>query len=138
MSGNNGHNLNGNGAKPGPKPKIGNEQRREVIAIVQAGGSLADAADIIGVGRETLNAALRQNAEFRKGVDRAQASGKLRLIRKVGNKKQPWQAAAWMLERKWGREYGKADTTTHDGTVKVIVEYAPTPVGRMTEHVNGN
>jgi hypothetical protein len=43
----------------------------------------------------------------------------LKKMRKAG----AWQAAAWMLERKWGSEYGSKNNTTHDGTVKVIVEY---------------
>jgi hypothetical protein len=139
MSGNNGHNINGNGhAKRGPKPKIGDKEKAEIIAIVKVGGSLNDAADIIGIARDTLNRALRDDPKLRKGVDRAAATGKLRLVRKVGANKQPWQAAAWMLERKWGREYGKADIVAHEGTVKVEVEYVAAPANRMTEHVNGN
>jgi hypothetical protein len=122
---NNGNGQNGNGHEPqkrGPKPKIGDKQRTEAIAIVKAGGSLNDAADIIGVARDTLNRHLRDNPKFRKGIDRAAASGKIRLVKKVG-KSRPWQAAAWMLERKWGDEFGKRVDVQHDGGLRVEVVY---------------
>lgn len=79
---------------------------QKVYAILAVGGSLDDAADYLEIARSTLNLRLEKNPQFRKGVDRATAKGKLRLIKKVG-KAQPWQAAAWMLERKWGKEFGK-------------------------------
>jgi hypothetical protein len=94
--------------KPGPKPKIGDRQAEQVYAILAVGGSLNDAADVLGIGRQTLNDRLAADPEFRKGVDRSVAEGKTRLIRKVGNA-TTWRAAAWMLERKWGREFGRRD-----------------------------
>jgi transposase len=107
----------GNG-QTGRPPKIGDTERREIIAVVATGGSLNDAADVVGIARDTLNRHLRENPAFRKGVDRAIAKGKIRLIKKVKNGK-PWQAAAWMLERKFGEEYGKRDKVDiqHAGTV---------------------
>ena len=97
--------------------KIGPAEQKRVYDIVAGGCSLNDAADIIGVARSTLNQHMADDATFRKGVDRAIARGKKRLIDKV-IKGRPWQAAAWMLERKWGDEFGKKDTIKHEGEVK--------------------
>lgn len=146
MSDTNGHSRGGRPAK------IHDKQRGEVIAIVAAGGSLNDAADVIGVARDTLQLALRNDSGFRTGVDRASAKGKLRLINKVG-KSRPWQAAAWMLERKWGAEFGrkvdvehagKVDVTLHPAMEKVLgdpqaLAAARTLASRMgQEQANGN
>lgn len=92
--------------KPGPKNKIGDAERQRVLDIVGLGASLRDAADIIGVGYRTLFRERKRNPQFGKGVVAAVKEGKLKLIQKVSNA-DAWQAAAWMLERKWGAEYGK-------------------------------
>lgn len=136
----NGHaHSNGKGAKRGPKPKIGEKERIEAIAIISAGGSLNDAADVIGIARDTINVALREDPKFRRGIDRAAAKGKLRLIKKVGIAK-PWQAAAWMLERKFGAEFGKKVDVSHEGGMKVEVIYRPPASangnGRIAEHAH--
>jgi len=39
------------------------------------------------------------------------------LIKKVG-KAKPWQAAAWMLERKFGAEFGRRDKHEIRGELK--------------------
>lgn len=95
--------------KPGPKPKVGEPERQQVIAIIKAGGSLSDAADIIGVTRKTVQNAMRADPKFYAGVKKAKKSGKMRLVKKVSSAKA-WQAAAWMLERKYGREFGRKET----------------------------
>lgn len=110
--------------KPGPKPKIGPEEEKQIHAVLAMGGSLNDAADYLGIARSTLNDRMASDEEFRKGVDRSTAQGKIRLIQKVG-KADAWQAAAWMLERKWGTEFGrKVDVTSGGDAIKILVEYA--------------
>ncbi len=100
--------------KPGPKPKITDDDRKTVLATVGVGGSLQDAADLIGVDYKTLYRLRQADPEFANGVKQAVKAGKLKLIKKVG-KASSWQAAAWMLERKWGREYGRKDRHEHTG-----------------------
>lgn len=102
-------------AKPGPKLKIDADAERRIVAIVSAGGSLNDAADCIGVDRKTVSNRMRGDAEFSHRVKKAVAEGKIRLLEKIG-KSREWKAAAWMLERKWGAEFGKK--VEHRGKVR--------------------
>jgi hypothetical protein len=109
-------------AKPGPKPKIGESEKKQILAVVRIGGSLSDAAGAIGVCLRSVQNAMKNDARFCTGVKRARKMGKIRLIRKVG-KATAWQAAAWMLERKYGREYGRKETVERTGQPdKQIVE----------------
>jgi len=52
------------------------------------------------------------------GVNKAIKDGKLRCIKKIGKASQ-WQAAAWMLERKWGKEFRRKDHQQVNASVKV-------------------
>lgn len=103
--------------RPGPKLKIGPEEEKQILKLLEAGCSLKDAADVLEIGRNTLSVYKRECIEFGKGVDGAIAKGKARLIAKVG-KAKPWQAAAWMLERKWGNEFGRKDLVRQEHTGK--------------------
>lgn len=110
--------------KPGPKPKMDDDKRAKVLGIIESGGSLKDAADIIEVNYHTIRNERRRNLRFSKGLLRALKTGKMRLINKVG-KAKAWQAAAWMLERKYGAEYGKrdkVDVTSNGKTLTHLVD----------------
>lgn len=117
------HNGSPNGrSKPGPKPKIDDAAIQQVYAILAVSGSLNDAADYLSIDRMTINRKLTADPRFAKGVDRAIAKGKLRLMNKIG-KAEPWQAAAWMLERKWGAEFGRKEAVTINGNVQHTHEH---------------
>lgn len=88
--------------------KIGVSERKQILAIVKVGGSIADAAGVLGVTPKTVRNEMRRDPAFYLGVNKARKSGKMRLIKKVGTAK-PWQAAAWMLERQYGSEYGRRE-----------------------------
>lgn len=94
--------------KPGPKPKMGDAQRREVLETLSDGGSLRDAADLIGVNYSTVFRERKNNHEFAKGVRQAAKQGKMKHLRKIADA-DSWQASAWFLERKYGKEYGRKD-----------------------------
>ena len=94
--------------KPGPKPKIGDKERDDVFACLSVGGSLADAAGYIGVNASTLRRAKAADPEFARGVRQAVLKGKIHHLNKIGKAKQ-WQASAWMLERRWGKQFGRKD-----------------------------
>lgn len=106
-------------AKPGPKPKITDEVKREIYAIVSVGASLKDAADYLGVSQECIYKIKQKDPEFYRGVKKAAKSGKIKLIKKVGSAKA-WQSAAWMLERRWGKQFGRKDhvSQTVNGELK--------------------
>lgn len=107
-------------ATAGRKRKVGPGEKLQIVAIVKSGGSLADAAGIIECTAQTVRNAMKADPDFLRGVRKAQKTGKMRLIRRVG-KAKAWQAAAWMLERKYGAEYGRKDS--HQTTVRKVVKH---------------
>lgn len=100
--------------KPGPKFKITVEDRNKILGAVGVGGSLNDAAKKIGVNISTLRRLRIADPEFAKAIETEEATGKLILIERVTGS-SAWQAAAWMLERKYGREYGRRERLEHSG-----------------------
>lgn len=101
----------------GRKRLVTPEVMDKIYAILTVGASLKDAAEFLEIGATTIRKAKRDNPEFGRGVRKAIKNGKIRLIQKVGNAAN-WQAAAWMLERKWGKEYGRKDKIEHGGKIK--------------------
>ncbi len=94
--------------KPGPKPKIDADAKRQIYAILSVGASLRDAAGYLGVDWKTIINAKKADPEFCTGCMKAANQGKIKMLKKIGKARQ-WQAAAWMLERKWGKEFGRKD-----------------------------
>jgi hypothetical protein len=125
--------------KGGPPQKIGPKEKTEVIAILRAGGSMRDAADIIGVDYATLYRMRQNDIEFANGVRKAVKEGKLRQIKKVRGAKD-WRAAAWYLERRWGSEYGRhdhVDVTSKGEPVFTLAIGRPTG-DQQTARINGD
>lgn len=122
-------------AKRGPKPKIDATVERRILDIVLAGASLQDAAHIVGVSPRTLRMYKSNNPKFCRGVLKAQKDGKLKLIKKIG-KAKAWQAAAWMLERKYGEEFGRRESIKQEITGKnggVIQQYTTIDFGAFSD-----
>lgn len=97
----------GNRGKGRPRI-ITNINEKEILAILETGGSRNMAADYVGIGRTTLHDHIDRDEAFSEQVKRAEASGQLKHLKKVGGADQ-WQASAWMLERKWPDEFGRKD-----------------------------
>lgn len=87
---------------------ITDANEKEILAILSIGGSRNTAADYVGIGRTTLHDHIDRGGSFSEQVKRAEASGQLKHLKKVGGADQ-WQASAWMLERKWPDEFGRKD-----------------------------
>lgn len=94
--------------KPGPKPKIDAKTEAEIIACLTVGASLRDAAAYVAVDYMTLYRKRQNDPRFANRLIQAVAKGKLHHIRKIGKASQ-WQASAFMLERKWWKEFGRKD-----------------------------
>jgi hypothetical protein len=111
----------GGQSRPGPKLKIGARGQERILGVLEGGGSLRDAADALGICRRTLFNARKNDPEFCRRVLRAAAAGKIRLLRRISSATD-WRAAAWLLERKYGREYGRRE----------LLEYK-LPAGKLPE-----
>ena len=117
----------------GRKPKIGDVERQQVLGVLSVGGSLSDAAAVINVDVSTLRRLKSKDAEFARGVRKAVRAGKVRLLQKIG-KATHWQAAKWMLERRWGKNAGKRSASRDEAApagrgaeVEFTLEIGPSP-----------
>lgn len=104
----------GRGRPKGYFIKITPEKEREILAILAIGGSRNDAAEYVGVSRSTLHETIDRNEDFAERVKKAEADGKIKHLKKVGDA-NAWQASAWFLERKYPKEYGLKQTLEHSG-----------------------
>lgn len=114
--------------------------QKQILAVLAAGCSRNDAADVTGVGRSTLSAQIAKNEAFSEQVKKAEASGKLRHIRKI-NKSKAWQSSAWFLERKYPEEYGRRVplpvVAEDNGPRRFVFEVTSAPEHREPEEADG-
>lgn len=56
--------------------------------------------------------------DFLEAVEKAQAEASVELLGEIANhaRNGTWQAAAWILERKFPRQWGRFDRTEHTGS----------------------
>lgn len=85
--------------------KLTEEAIQEVLLIIRDGGSRGDAADAVGVSRTLIGKLADNNEAFAAALTQAEALGKLELIKRVRYGDSNWQSAAWMLERKYRKEF---------------------------------
>ena len=87
------------------KPELINE----LIKYIEAGNYQKTACEAVGISEETLNQ-WKKKPEFSELIKKAEAKAIIRnlTIIQLAAKKN-WQAAAWFLERKDYKEWGKKD-----------------------------
>ena len=84
-----------------------------IIAALRIGVTLGVSARAAGVSRATVYKHRKENKSFRTRVDRAVSEGEKELVNKITGNDQ-WQSAAWLLERRFGKRWGKKlDVTTN-------------------------
>lgn len=95
-------------------PKLHNELvERRIVEAVRAGATRAAAAEAARVGRTTLFRWLKDGAaghepyaSFLTKVREAEGALESELVGIIkGHSADSWQAAAWLLERKWGKRW---------------------------------
>ncbi|KPK43084.1 MAG: hypothetical protein AMJ65_06830 [Phycisphaerae bacterium SG8_4] len=109
-----------------PNTKACEDRFRRVEEALSNGYSLAIAAMSAGIDRDTLRQWLKwgaegktpEFAEFLHRCEHARARFEMTrvdIIRKAGEAKDGWTAAAWWLERMIPEVYGKRTVTRHEG-----------------------
>lgn len=96
------------GRRPGRPTKLGPVERKQVLAVLQVGGSRRDAARVLKVWPTTLQRAMKRDRTFRRQVLRAETLGKLHHLRKLFDH-NAWGAHAFFLERRYPEEFARKD-----------------------------
>ena len=78
----------------------------KVFACVSVGASLKDAADYVAIPISDILARRRTDAQFASGLRQATRQGKVHHLNKI-SKSPSWQASAWVLERRWRKQFGR-------------------------------
>jgi hypothetical protein len=104
-------------SRPGGRPtKLTPELQESLCKVIQSGCHIETAAVFVGLHRATLHRWLRLGArarsgryrDFRAAIQKAMAHAEVRdllLIQKAGE--FHWQAAAWRLERRYPKRWGR-------------------------------
>jgi predicted DNA-binding protein (UPF0251 family) len=84
--------------------------------IISEGHTHKTAYSAMAVSRDTFYRRLARDVNFRDKVARAETEAKKSLVSTVKrHSKDDWRAAAWILERTYRDEYGKAWADEHPG-----------------------
>jgi len=75
-----------------------------VYGCVSVGTSLKDAAECAGVPVSVIRARRQSDPMFERGLRQAIHKGKVHHLTKI-TKSAAWQASAWVLERRWRRQF---------------------------------
>ena len=113
----------------GRPTKLTPEVQEAIVTAVLAGSYLETAAAAAGINRDTLYHWLRTGARSNGGIQRAfsdavkkaLAESEIRLgafVRRAAPVE--WQAAAWMLERKFPDRYGRREKITIEMKVREV------------------
>jgi transposase len=100
------------------------KQRQRLIELLEAGLPVTMATAASGIGRTSFYKWMA-DPKFAEQVEAAQARAVAPLLDRIRTAADngQWQAAAWILERRWPGEFGRRDRlqTENTGPLEVIV-----------------
>ena len=84
-------------------------RRGRLLAALEAGATLRMAAAAAGVSEDTLSRWRKTRPDLQAEINQAEAQGAVKALEQIRAAAQggAWQAAAWMLERRYPNEYGR-------------------------------
>ena len=120
------------GRKGGSRRKINAEITAKLVEAIKSGSTNRLACQYAGIGQTTFYETLQIDAEFAKAIKGAEASGAMKFLSRITDASElQWQAAAWMLERRFPEEYGKR-VVEHSGqgggAIQIKVTYDDSPL----------
>jgi transposase len=90
--------------------KLDDLMAQRVVDAVKRGLPRRETALMCGIGESTLYDWMRDNPELASRIKRAETEGELELIETIKSaSERQWQAAAWLLERRYPERYGRRD-----------------------------
>lgn len=92
-----------------PAIKLDEGRRKRLLAALEAGATLRMAAAAAGVSEDTLARWRKADADLQADIETAEARGAVRALEVIqaAAAAGTWQAAAWMLERRYPADYGR-------------------------------
>jgi len=95
--------------KRGRKSLLTPTLHKKLCELLAAGNTIKTCCDAVGISERVYFDWCEQKVHFSQAVNRARARGKEKLVRLITDAAQSdWRAAAFLLERGWPNEYGKA------------------------------
>jgi hypothetical protein len=115
--------------KRGRPPILDEFKKREILAILAAGGSRRTAAEYVGCGVSTIRNTANRDAEFAANLGQAERQAEiahLTNIQKAAANEKYWRAAAWILERKNPEDFARRgpNVFTPDQITFVMAQFA--------------
>lgn len=114
-------------AKPGRKTKYTPETVAKIVQAIKTGATYQLACQYAGISHETFAQWMKHKPEFSEAVKESEGAGAIELLARIRKEaaEGTWQAAAWILERRYPEMYGRQrqEVTGADGgdiVVKVI------------------
>ena len=101
--------------------KYGKEIIKEICDHVFNGATQKDAAAMSNISEDTLYDWLKEKPEFSESIKKAHAKYKEQLIARVKKASdKSWQAAAWILERRYKEDYALKHEVEHSGKIITV------------------
>lgn len=108
------------------RPTKKTEQRVEaLLQSLRAGASRQRSAALAGIHRDTLHEWMKQDPAFSDAIEKAEAFAEARFLSRVATaaeNERSWQAAAWILERRFPKEWSKREGVEFSGVNGQAIE----------------
>ena len=108
------------------RPTKKTEQRVEaLLQSLRAGASRQRSAALAGIHRDTLHEWMKQDPAFSDAIEKAEAFAEARFLSRVATaaeNERSWQAAAWILERRFPNEWRKREGVEFSGVNGQAIE----------------
>lgn len=99
------------------------ERMKRILQALELGATYQLAANAAGISATTLTRWMREDEEFGDECRSSEGKAAVRWLAKIEQAASAgdWHAAAWKLERRFPRDYGKR-IVEHEGTVDYVID----------------
>lgn len=95
-------------ANVGRKGKYNPEIVKEILTVINIGGTDKDAYEYVGINADTFYEWIKRYPEFSEQITHERLKGKVSMIRSIREQgKKDWRATAWYLERRYAQEFAQ-------------------------------
>ncbi len=100
------------------------ETAKKITDAIRVGATFRLACAYAGITEETFSQWRKKYSEFSDAIKEAEGAGAVGWLAKIEKAANDglWAAAAWKLERRYPREYGR-QVVEHDGQINVTKGY---------------